>query len=254
MSGRSFGSGTAKHWPPLTVMSARLPSRPAGAGAARTHGDGIGDRSGARDGCQRRVEVRERSRVAQTVRGEDEELLRIGTCGELGECELQRCGVVGAVRVPVLRRVLRDVVVEAVVEERDGVDDRIPVGGAPSWSSPPPGVMSALTASLPKTTSPMWLTAPLAPAAVLSPGEERLLAREHRSAGPAGIAGAARGVEDVDNRRLRRPDADACSAGHRHVYRRAVGEELRPGGGAGDGDGELGAVRQRRAARARERG
>ena len=86
----------------------------------------------------------------------------------------------------------------------------------------------------------------------VEPGEEGLLAREHGSAGTAGVAGATRGVEDVDDRGLRRPDADARRAGHRYRHGRAVSEELRAVGGTRDGDCELRAVRQRRAARAGE--
>ncbi len=44
-----------------------------------------------------------------------------------------------------------------------------PSPGAPSESSPPAGVMSAWTASAPKTTSPTWFTEPLAAAALFKP-------------------------------------------------------------------------------------
>ena len=186
-SGRSFGSGTLKHDPPLTVMSARFPSVPPVHAADRADRDGVGDRAGRRDRGDGRVEVGQAALVAQAVGDEDQQLLRVDARVQHVQGLLERGGVVRAVRVAVLGCVLADVVVEATVCEDDRADRRVPVTRDAERIVPAGRRHVGLDGVRPEDHEPDVVHGAAGGGCVVQAREERLLAGEDLSAAPLGL-------------------------------------------------------------------
>ena len=249
-SGRSLGSGTLTQVPPLTATSARSPSLPpVQAPPAIAIEFAIVPVAWIAATAELKA-----ARPPWLLSPSDtktrsffESVLALSSLRRL----LQGRGVVRPVCVAVLARVLADVVVEAAVREDDRADRRVAVARGAQRVVPSGRRHVGLDRVGAEDHETDMVHGAAGGGCVVETREERLLAGQDVATGATGVAGAPRGVEHVDDGRLRCAEADARRPADRHLDGCAVGEELRSIGRTVDAHLERGSVRQGRAARAR---